>query len=695
KMSLPHPFSGASGPTPRRAVFESLPELEAQATNFKNGLKDNYGRFREVTLDPQQEKELAQWAGVTMHERMTEARAVSMKVADETAKFVLHDYPHRYGLDTALSYIWPYQFWHSRTYVKWMKRLASNPFWITKYYAWRRAMEKTHADLPEWMRYNLNSNEVLGFLGIKSEHPLFFNLESMLNPMMGMSAVDFKDPKMRQDWLSTTLSDLNRFGPSIWTPYQLGVALKFHMEGKDEAAGRWGGRAWMGTRAIRDGTALLGLNAGKGYEVDPFIHLFSGGIDPRERARIGQELTAMMNRGEYTEAELIDAAHTQEGPIWEKAWTGTVQKRAGGNVASFFLGGSAKTRSENDVMVDRFYKEMWGLIAKRHYVTKDEYSKLWDGLKQRYPFADLLLLSKKGGPERDEALAWNVLGRIAPGQTDDIAELVSMDYDVVTKFYEDKGKIEDWDDKDRMELMAGIMRAGALLDVPPQSTKAQWRDARDRYRAMMRVGEEQFGEDIWAMVDAFWESDDKDAFTRNNPIVATALDFKSGVVMSDPFLAAYYTSIDRIEKYMLGNFYQEAAFKYGEDLWDLFGVHGKIKEIDPKAAKKFWKDHPQLGQYIDDRDARKILIENELERFTDALPEDAPMMWREDEAPEGFDEEVSREEDPAAWMTTMVAQYTDGKIEPDIEQGDFLKGAAIGEIAQYLLSTPGGSELFR
>jgi hypothetical protein len=270
-----------------------------------------------------------------------------------------------------------------------------------------------------------------------------------------------------------------------------------------------------------------------------------------------------------------------------------------------------------------------------------------------------------------------------------------MDYDVVTKFYEDKGKIEDWDDKDRMELMAGIMRAGALLDIPPESTKAQWRDARDRYKAMMRVGEEQFGEDIWAMVDAFWESDDKDAFTRNNPIVTAALDFKSGVVMNDPYLAAYYTSIDRIEKYMLGNFYQEAAFKYGDDLWDLFGVHGKIKEIDPKAAKKFWKDHPQLGQYIDDRDARKILIENELERFADALPEGAPMMWREGEAPEGFDEEVSREEDPAAWMTTMVAQYTDGKLEPDIEQGDFLKGAAIGEIAQYLLSTPGGGELFK
>ncbi|MGW8250977.1 MAG: phosphopyruvate hydratase [Anaerolineales bacterium] len=45
-----------------------------------------------------------------------------------------------------------------------------------------------------------------------------------------------------------------------------------------------------------------------------------------------------------------------------------------------------------------------------------------DDMRERYPFMDTVLLSRKAGLDRDRSYAYNVLGRIPPGQKDDIAD---------------------------------------------------------------------------------------------------------------------------------------------------------------------------------------------------------------------------------------------------------------------------------
>ena len=157
--------------------------------------------------------------------------------------------------------------------MRWMERIAYNPSMVAAYFKYRRWCEKEHAGLPDWWKYQINTNELLG---IDAKNPMYFNLEQTLNPVYGLTGTDFTDPRRRVDWLSSTMEDLGKFGPSVWTPYQLALATLYHHQGKDEAASRWAGRMWTGTRAIRDITALLGFEEGKGIEIDPFINFFSG-----------------------------------------------------------------------------------------------------------------------------------------------------------------------------------------------------------------------------------------------------------------------------------------------------------------------------------------------------------------------------------------------------------------------------------
>ncbi|KKK44368.1 hypothetical protein LCGC14_3167220, partial [marine sediment metagenome] len=161
------------------------------------------------------EADLRQWA-IGAKANVTTARAVSVDVASAARTFALHDYGKRFGIDLLLSYIYPYQFWHSRTYAKWIKRIANDPFLFSAYSTYRKTMEKAHAGLPDWWKFNINTNELLG---IDSDNPLYFNLEASISPLNGLTNVDFNDKYKRVDSVSSTLDDLNKFGSSTWTIY--------------------------------------------------------------------------------------------------------------------------------------------------------------------------------------------------------------------------------------------------------------------------------------------------------------------------------------------------------------------------------------------------------------------------------------------------------------------------------------------
>jgi len=476
-------------PTYARVLNESREGLTGLAEELSAALGNTWGNVRPGFSNPAMEAALEEWltqgAG-----RWNEAKLLAASVAGEMRNFTLLDYPAKRGIDSVLSYVYPYHFWYNRTYAHWLKRLVWSPEIIAGYGKYRAYLEKIHAGAPAWWKYNINTDELLG---IETDHPLFFNLEATLNPLNGLTGIDFMDSVKREQWWAAAVDDMGKFGPSIWTPIQIAVAIALKARGDDEAAARWAGRLVPGTATLRAVTALIGQNAG--IEIDPFVHLFSGGIDPYERSRVARALGAMVQEGLIDEAQAAEAGYHQEGDVWEQARARSANERAYGQIASFFGGTGLKGRTQEDIEIDRFwadYNRVWNLEPT---LAPDELRGMLDQLRQKYPFMDSMLLARKGGVERDRAYVYNVMARIPPSQSDDFAKAVGLDSDLLSRFYEDKGHFEGldingdgvpdtepWSEVDRTRLLGGVMLLGSLLAVPDDATRAEWAEARSRYR---------------------------------------------------------------------------------------------------------------------------------------------------------------------------------------------------------------------
>jgi hypothetical protein len=698
-------------PSVARMRYETNPAAQQAIDELKTGVQSSWGNMEDVAFDGAAERELAAFAAET-RTRVTDARAVSIGVANAKRDFILHNYGKRRNIDTLLGYIYPYQFWHSRTYTKWMGRTLKNPYVVANYGRYRKYLEQTHAGMPDWWKYNINVNELLG---IETDNPMWFNLEGSLNPLNGITGIDFNDSRKRLDWASSTVDDFNKLGPSTWTPYSLALALKYQMDGEEDAASRWAGRAWWGTRAIRDLTALMGLKEGKGIEIDPLINYFSGGVGPYERGRVGRQLSAMVEEGKYTQAQIIDAADKQQGPIWDEALAKAINLRAP-NVAAiaapFILGTGFKPRTNEDIEIDRFYSSMYGLYNMKPNLSPEEYSRTWSELRQNYPFMDVLLLAKKSGYERDEALAWNVLNRIPPGQLDEIAQMVGEKQETFDKFYDNKGEMVDMPEAEYMRFMAAIIEMGAILEVPDFATRGEWDASRAVYHQIESRGETIFGDDIWERADAFFavfdpeNTEPSDAVLKADPRISEALDWKQQMVQNTPLVAAYYTTAEKIEKFYKREMYDDAEEMFGEELWMHLAAQGQLYDLDRAAGNKYRRDHPMLSEYTEFREGRMETIAGYVEHFAALLPEQLPAQFREGMEPEDLPLMGMTPEE--LWVQQQVMEYAPEEAAEAAEEAqepeptfqnlpitlqrllaDYSRGEELPEVAKRMLDNLG------
>ena len=546
-------------------------------------------------------------------QKIAQARLVATKVGDFWRGRTMLSYPEKTYFDLALAYIYPYHFWYTRTYINWMKRIANNPEVIALYSKYREYLAKVHAGAPDWWKYNINSNELLG---MDSENPLFFNLEQTLNPMNGLTGVDFNDPRKRINWFTATLDDLSKFGPSTWTPFSLATAVALYYKGEEEAASRWGGRMFPQTASIKAMTHLLNIGPPGGVELDPSVQFFSRGLDPYERRRVGRALGSMVEEGIIDEASAIDAAKTQSGDIWDQAQKWAANGRAWGQLSSFMFGTGFKARSASDMQIDRFYTEYYNMWDKEANMSPDEFRDAMDGLRAKYPFMDVVLLSRKGGLARDRGYAYNVLGRIPPGQKNQIAEAVGLDPELISQFYDQKGRLEDWAQTDRERFMAAIVDIGALINIPDDATKAEWSEASKRYKTLAPKLEDQFGTEITDLIDRYFafgeDFDGKDLFVTAHPEVERALQLQDAMIINDLILSKYYLSIKDIERYYNGNMWNAIEQQLGADIWDKWDAYNEAKLLGKADAKAYWKDHPELEEYISMKAAYKAIVAQEI-----------------------------------------------------------------------------------
>jgi hypothetical protein len=633
EVEIAPPYVDGSTPIPGQMWKENSDGILAALNKVEKHMLDNYGMKAIDKLDGSQLKALK---GILKDSsgRVTEGIAIADKIGKEWRDFALLPYGETKNFDLALSYAFPYQFWYSRSYTNWMKRVATDPQVIANYARIKESMSRINKDSPEWWRYNL---EVPAhFLGLPNEHPMSFNLEANIWPLYGLTGTDFNDPQKRTNWVTSTIDDMGKMGPSIWSPIQWAVALAYRAQGEEEIAQAWAGRVIPQTATIK----AISSYFGQPLELDPMVQMFSGegpmdfrAMDKYERNRVGRALTAMAQEGLLTQEQSLEVARLQEGPVWDEAVRRATQLRAPGQIASYFLGVGMKARTEQDRVTDEFYQEYYRMqnLNESGFLSPEAYQEGWDALRERYPFMDALLLSRKAGPDRDRAYAYNVLGRIPPGQASELYKIAGINSETARKFYDTKGDMKGWSDSEKERFMSSMVDLGATLAIPPTATRQEWRAARADYQDMKALIMEQFGEDIYDKREHYYtlEGAERDAYKEMHPELDEARQLENEFIVNNPLMYSLYGGIQTLESYYSGKVYDRLEEQFG-DLQPIFDEYYELQLTDPKAAKRFKRSHPEMDAYNKQKNGLQQDSLASLLKFADKLPDGPELDIRED-----------------------------------------------------------------
>lgn len=639
--SLIPPHDGQM-PTEARHIWENRHDIKRSYDLLINGLEKNYGKVLNVdNVSDDLLDEIVKYFD-NAEQVVQESRIVASKYAQQVRDFALHDYDMRYGIDGVMAYLYNFHFWPSRTASKWLgQRMWQKPALVSAYMNYRDAMQDMHKESPDWWKYSINSNDMLG---LDSDKPWFFRLENTLQPVYFMAGSDFKDDKKRVDWFTSLMDDMGRIGPGYWNPliqYALVVGLK--QKGEHEAASHWAGRMIPATQIVKSITSLMGVNEGRGAEVDPGVLGFSGGLEPFERQRVARTLATYALDGDYTEEEILEAALNQEGEIWDKAMADQMKTYAPSNLMSTFSGVNSRMRTYEDLETERFWGDYTQLWAMYDNMSGDEFRYNMEKLRNEYPFMDALLLGRKGGQERSEAYVWNVLSRIQPGKTDDVSEALGLPYDLIGKWYDDKGDTSEWSETDRELMFNTSIDLGASLALPDQATRLDWAQASMDYSATMELGKELFDDEIWDRLDMAYVIMDEglngsvafQKYLNQNPDVQAAIRWKEQQIMANPNLQAYYMSHKKLRDYYKGEMYQTLEDNFGAGIWDKWTTYYAYKAVgDDDAAKRYKAQHPDMEQYTAMKKELSKVVTQQMIEFGETLPVGEPMVLREDFEPD-------------------------------------------------------------
>ena len=639
------PLPEGAQPTFARALHENIEGFEA---GMKSIVSDTLARWGEKipldSLDDTAEAALGNYVK-DFDTRMFSVRGKAAVIANETRDFILHDYNKTYA-DLAFAYLSPYHYWSNRTYAKWLERAIDNPKTIAAYAKWRDANYKANAGMPEFYRYNV---KLFG----NSDHPLFFNLEATLNPLNGLTGLDFEDPGRRVDWASSMVDDLGKNGVALFTPLNWVMALRLYAKGEEEAARKWMGRAIPQTSPIKAGLTLvqqaLGLkaiNAGpliQNNELDPFVNLLDGGLDPYERNRVARALAAMVQDGTISKEDSIDAGNAQSGEIWDEAVKRGVLERAPGQLMSFLGGVGFKSRTEQDALTDKFQDEFYKLIASRDFMSPEDYRNSWDSLKETYPFADTLIISRKGGVERDTAFSYNVLDRMPPGSSFEMLDLVKIRPELVDAFYANKGDMSGWKPQEKQNFMQGMLYLAAMLKMPEIATKQEWNLSKDGYADIVENIKDVYGTDIIDKMSEYYAIKEQNTdkgydYLTMNPEVQAAIQLKREGILDNPDVYKYYGSIDTVESFYLGNQRAELTRKFGNDIFDKWTQYYSYQQEDAlnkqngvrsNLAKTYYKQHPELAAYSKEKNVMADVTNHAIVSVASILPDQPEIEYRE------------------------------------------------------------------
>jgi len=625
-----------------RVLQETRQAVDGLFDRLLTGASDN---FAEAVDEPVTPEMMAGWTRYLdlVKGNLAEAKIIGLEYANQVKNVTFPNYAMRYGIDDIMGMIWPYHFWYTRTGAQWVSRMFTSGAgsMMSRYGKYVHAMSQAKAELPEHYRTSLDLSKIPG---LDSNNPIYFQWSRWIMPhSFLLNENQYNDKYKRATWYGSVLDNLNSFGPSTWAHLAALTAVGMQNEYKEEkdekfriGAERWAGRVLPWTRPIRDIGALFG----KDWEVDPFVHYFSDGVDPWLRDDISRELYGMYSRGDISWAQYAEVAYSQSGEVWEEAKMNAYKQQAPQSLVGMFTGAGVKARTKEDREIESMYNQMGQIFNQMEYMEREEILPMWDQLRQNFPWMDAYLLSRKGGYDRDRAWVYNVMARIQPGQLDDLLEVAGVEYETIQQFWEDKGDMREWDETQHSNLVDGITVIAAVLDMPDTATTEDWSLAKDQYGSyVMEPLKVMFDDEIHDKIDLYMSQKAiDDPLSRQQaeeilqmfPEIGEALDAKNALILSNPRLSAYYASLNTVQSFYNGIMYEKLDEMYPgmDDLWTEYYDLKKIGEEE--AAKRFKKAHPEMNDYMDTRDLFRQVTDQRIADFIDYLPEGMPMFTRED-----------------------------------------------------------------
>jgi len=216
-------------------------------------------------------------------------------------------------------------------------------------------------------------------------------------------------------------------------------------------------------------------------------------------------------------------------------------------------------------------------------------------------FVDGLLLSRKTGDAMDTAYTYNVLGRIPPGQMNDIAEIVGIDPEHIALFYEMKGDFSKMglSESDLAAFQAGIADMAATYQIPSTATRQEWNYATSLYSQMRTELQNEFGADIQDRISVYYDiksTAEKQKYLEANPDVREAMARQTEYIANTPTLMQYYGSQSTLEQYYSNQVKEQLASKYsGEVISDASTLYDK--NTTEEQRQEILRQYSPLRQY--------------------------------------------------------------------------------------------------
>jgi len=468
---------------------------------------------------------------------LNDIKLVAARVGTAARDFSLLDYRKRRGIDTVLSTFLLYPYWGSRTYPNWASRFVTNPGVFASYLRFKDALRKVNADAAPWLQSYLNLETV----GLPT--PLYVSLESLLNPMQSIVS-DFDDEERRKTALGELVSLIDKAGFSAHSILPWAYAVERWLSEDPEAAIAMLGHVSGATRALKYATGLTGIGPEGGLTLEPWLwrgQPFLGG-DKWAYRRATRQLAAMEQRGEITPTEARAAARAMSvqdasNPHLKEALKREAKERGWPTLVAYVLGPGVRYVTEEERLIDDAYAAQAEMYAQREGMSDAEWSAAWDSFYQQYPFMRTLSLARKDREKADDAWAYDVLARLAPGTKMKTAAEFGIPNDLLSKFYDDKGTA-NFTPPERMRLMAGILEMAQKYDVPTPALSAEWAEVSKRQNEMYAQARQRWP-NIDAISDGYYAAKERNAhkdYLAQHPELIAYWEWLDAYRANDPVL---------------------------------------------------------------------------------------------------------------------------------------------------------------